>query len=154
MAENMETTKMPGELKWALLALATATVGGVLVALASMALQQKLGSTVTGFRYLGLSWRTALSVAYIIGLANGYGWFRWLFVIAMALSILFLAFILLAWLGSQGQARMLMAFHLSTEVPLLLLRALALVLLFRPVANLWFEQRAAARGTRNEISAP
>lgn len=146
----MEKTKMPSEVMWALLLIVVATVCGVIVALASMALKQKLGGTVDGFGYFRLSVRTVFAIAYIIGIANGHGWVRWVFVISIVATVFFLGFILFSRLGSQGQLRLLMTFILAVETPLLLLRAAAVVLLFRPPAQLWFGQRAATTVGQSE----
>ena len=148
MNTNGGSLRMPSEVTAALVVLVVMLAAGALISLGILSIERKMGEAVDGFRYLRVAISVGFGLAYVIGMAKGYGKFRWLLVAGLVLSVLFLLFAALAWLGGEGQMRTFMAFTCVAEGTMTLLRVVAVVLLFRPVSSGWFDRKAAERKGR------
>jgi hypothetical protein len=145
----METSEAglirPKEVTWALIAIGVLVVAGTAVTVAFRMIEAGSGVPVNVWRHAGTVLNIAVSLAYLFGLANGYGWVRWMFVLSLGVSVLFLAFLLLSWMGTEGRNHMIVTFMAVVEAPLVVLRIAIVVLLFRPAAAQWFERKYAER---------
>lgn len=148
METNQDGLRMPGEVAVALVVLVVMLAASAVVSLGIFSVERKMGEVVDGSQYLRIALSVCFGLAYVIGMAKGYGKFRWLLVAGLALSVLFLLFTAIAWLGGEGQMRAFMAFSTVATATVILLRILAIALLFHPVSCDWFDRKAAQRKGR------
>jgi hypothetical protein len=136
----------PAAANWALLLLLLAFCGGIAASIGFALLK----SSSPGFNDPLWWWKTlggyGVAAVVLLGLSKGYGWLRWWMLISLAVTGMIYAFTLIAWLAMRlGPKGPLLEFLLVTGVPLTLLRGVAVALLFRNEATLWFRACGAAR---------
>lgn len=144
--QNADKPARPAAARWALLLLLLAVCGGVLSSIGLALLKSPPADFSAPFWW----WKTlggyGLAAVVLVGVAKGYGWLRWWLLISLVVMGVFYVFVLLGWLAARaGPKGPLLEFLLVTGAPLLLLRAIAVALLFRNETRLWFAACSAAR---------
>jgi hypothetical protein len=142
----------PWSVRWALLLQLLAIVGGIALSIA--AAQTK--NPPIDFSDPWWWWKTAggygLAGVVLAGLSLGHGWLRWWLLLSLLIVIPFYALLLRAGFTLMAGTKAARAeFLLIAGAPLLLMRAAAVLLLFRREAGLWF---AACRAARLRPRAP
>lgn len=141
----------PAAANWALLSLLLVFCGGIASSIGFALLKSSsagFGDPLWWWKALG---GYGVAAVVLVGLAKGYGWLRWWLLISLAMTAFLDAFLLLGWLAARNtQKGSLLEYLLVTGLPLLLLRGIAVVLLFRDETVLWFSACGAARRRREQ----
>lgn len=130
---------MPRETKVALYLLWVALVTGVAPVLLITVRNWSVVSTLSVDWWVKAYWGYPVGVLLLVALGRGYGWVRWLLLISLLFLVVAVVANVGAWARDDSHGFSMLVF---AEPLLLLLRIVALVLLFRPKSNEWYASRS------------
>lgn len=148
---NTDPPVRPAAANWALLSLLLAFCGGVAASIGFALLKSSSADFADPLWWWKALGGYGVAAVVLVGLLKGYGWLRWWLLISLVVAAFIDAFMLLAWLAVRTTTKgPVLEYLLVTGLPLLLLRGIAVLLLFRDETVLWFSACGAARRRREQ----
>jgi hypothetical protein len=128
----------PAEVKWALRLLWLALIAGFIQSLQAATLSLPSFGIDTWAQWVSRFWAFPVSAIFLVALRHRYGWVRWWFVVSLVLMTFGLLVLLPQWHTLRIPERLGSLVYI--EPVLAAIRVVAVVLLFRPAARVWFDR--------------